>query len=164
MEQVEAMRDEVAGREVERQLFFENKVSSYHTLIDLLIKQGRVVDAFLYAERAKGRVLLDVLNGCKVDLAKALTLREQRESARLNGRISQINDLIRALETNSSPVATTSLYAQLDTARLDYRSFEDALYASHPEMRVRSGRMAALTTADMNSLGLDRDSASWNMS
>lgn len=159
IEQADAMRDQVAGREVERQLFFENKVSDYNTLIDLLIKQGRVVDALLYAERAKGRVLLDVLSGGKVDLAKAFTSSEKKESERLNRRISEINDLIRAQEANSAPATATSLYKQLDDARLDYRSFEDALYTSHPELRVRSGRTAALTNGDMNSLGLDRDCA-----
>jgi CHAT domain-containing protein len=159
VDQAEAMRYQVAGREVERQLFFENKVSSYNSLIDLLLKQGRLVDAFLYAERAKGRVLLDVLNGDEVDLAKALTTSEKKESERLNRRISEINDLISTKEANSTLAATTSLYTKLDAARLDYRSFEDALYASHPELRVRSGRTAALTTADMNSLNLDRDCA-----
>jgi len=159
VEQAEALRYQVAGREVERQLFFENKVSSYNSLIELLIKQGRVVDAFLYAERAKGRVLLDVLSGGKVDLAKALTTSEKKESERLNRRTSEVNDLIRSQEANNSSASTTSLYARLDTARLDYRSFEDTLYASHPELKVRSGRTAALTTADMNSLNLDRDCA-----
>jgi CHAT domain-containing protein len=157
--QADAMRDQVAGREVERQLFFENKVSSYNSLIDLLLKQGRVVDAFLYAERAKARVLLDVLNGGKVDVAKALTASEKKESERLNRRISEINDLIRSQEANSASASSSSLFAQLDTARLDYRSFEDTLFASHPNLRVRSGRTAALTTSDMNSLGLDRDCA-----
>jgi CHAT domain-containing protein len=159
VDQADAMRYQVAGREVERQLFFENKVSSYNSLIDLLLKQGRVVDAFLYAERAKGRVLLDVLSGGKVDLAKALTTSEKKESERLNRRISEINDLISAKEANSNPAATTSLYTELDAARLDYRSFEDALYASHPELGVRGGRTPGLTTADMNSLNLDRDCA-----
>jgi hypothetical protein len=54
------LRDQVAGQEESQQLFFENKISSYTSLIDLLIKQGNTFDALVYAERAKGRVLLDV--------------------------------------------------------------------------------------------------------
>ena len=159
VDQAEAMRYQVAGREVERQLFFENKVSSYNSLIDLLLKQGRVADAFLYAERAKGRVLLDVLNGGRVDVAKTLTSSEKKESERLNRRISEISDLIGAQEANRTLGALASLYTQLDAARLDYRSFEDAVYASHPELRIRGGRTAVLTTADMNRLHLDRGCA-----
>ena len=63
MDQLEAMRDQVAGREVASQLFLENKVDSYHTLVDLFVKQNEPLNALLYAERAKGRVLLDVLSG-----------------------------------------------------------------------------------------------------
>src|SRR6185295_2190996 len=157
--QSDAMRYQVAGREVERQVFFENKVSSYKLLIDLLLKQGKVVEAFLYSERAKGRVLLDVLNSGKLDQATALSAAEKKESQRLNRRISELNDLIRAQEGKGDSSATTALYTRLDAARLDYRSFEDSVYASHPELRVRSGRTTVLTAADMNNLSLDRDCA-----
>jgi CHAT domain-containing protein/Tfp pilus assembly protein PilF len=159
IDNVEQMREKVAGTNEEVELFFQHRLAPYHALIDLFIKQYRPMEALLYAERAKGRVLLDVLSGGKVDLAKALTASEKKESERLNQRISDINDLIRSQEANRTPAALTSLYTQLDAARLDYRSFEDALYVSHPELRVRSGRTAALTTAEMNSLNLDRDCA-----
>ena len=92
-------------------------------------------------------------------MAKALTSSEKEEIERLNRRISEISDLVSAQQGNGAREALTMLYALLDTARLDYRSFEDALYASHPELRVRSGRPAGLTTSDMNRLGLDRDCA-----
>src|SRR5574341_426161 len=61
VEQAESMRYSrysVAGREQVRQFYFENKVAAYHLLIDLLVRQDRPLDALLYAEQAKGRVLL----------------------------------------------------------------------------------------------------------
>src|SRR5207253_2664117 len=100
---------------------------SYDALVDLLIKQDKPVDALVYAERAKGRVLLDVLRDGKPDLAKALTPAEIAESQRLNRRISEIGDTVRKQESaNASPL--NSLYEQLDAARVKYRSFQDALY------------------------------------
>src|SRR5205823_5679809 len=126
IDQLESMRNEVAGRETERQLFFENKLASYHSLVDLFVKQGRPFDALLYAERAKGRVLLDVVRSGKSDLAKSLTANEKEQLHRLNRRISEVNDSI-----GKQPAETASLkslYEQLDAARLDYRSFEDSLY------------------------------------
>src|SRR5207245_173366 len=45
-----------------------------------------------------------------------------------------------------------SLYAQLDAARLEYQSFQDAVYVAHPDLRMRSGRTAALTTAGVDGL------------
>lgn len=56
VEQVEAMRDQIGGQETEVELFLENKVASYHSLIDLFVKQNKSLDALIYSDRAKGRV------------------------------------------------------------------------------------------------------------
>src|SRR6266496_3569745 len=73
-------------------------------------------------------------------------------------RISQINDTIRKQDTAESS-SLNSLYAQLDAARVEYRSFQDALYVTHPNLRIRSGHTASLTTADLNGLTGDGDTA-----
>jgi CHAT domain-containing protein len=124
----------------------------------LLIKQGKPLDALVLAERAKGRVLLDVLRGGKPDLAKALTPAEKAETQRLNRRVSEINDAIRKHEAADSS-SLNSLYAQLDAARLEYQSFEDALYVTHPNLRFRSGHTVSLATADLNGLTANSDTA-----
>jgi CHAT domain-containing protein/Tfp pilus assembly protein PilF len=158
VEQLEMMRDQVAGSEIESQLFLENKVTAYHSLVDLLIKQDKPLDALLFAERAKGRVLLDVLSGGKPDLAKFLTPAEKAEAQRLNRKISEINDRINSRESADSS-SLDSMYRKLDAARLEYQSFQDALYVSHPDLRVRRGRTSALTSADVNQLTLNKDCA-----
>lgn len=151
VQQIEAMRDEVAGREVESQIFLESKVASYHALVELLIKQGKTVEALLYAERAKGRVLLDVLRSGKPDLAKVLTPTEKQEIQRLNRKITEINGRIKKQETANSS-SFNSLYAELDGARLEYQSFQDAVYVAHPDLSMRSGHTATLDTADLDRL------------
>ncbi len=156
-DQLESMRNGVAGLETERQLFLENKIASYHSLVDLFVKQGRLVDALLDAERAKGRVLLDVVRSGKSDLAKSLTANEKEQLQRLNRRISEINDSISKEPADAASLK--SLYEQLDAARLDYRSFEDSLYGEHPELRIRSGRTAILTADDINVLTPPADTA-----
>src|SRR5439155_24537893 len=50
-------------------------------------------------------------------------------------------------------------YAQLDATRIEYRSFQDALYVTHPNLRIRSGQTASLSTADLNGLTADGDTA-----
>src|SRR5205807_5568993 len=132
-------------------LFFENTIASYDALVDLLIRQGKPLDALQYAERAKGRVLLDVLRGGKPDLSKALTPAENAQRQRLNRRISEINASIKNQKT-ANPASLNSLYAQLDGARLEYQSFEDSLYVTHPGVRIRTGHTVSLTTADLNGL------------
>ena len=157
-EQVEKMRDQVAGSEVESQFFLENKVAVYHALVDLLIKQNKPHDALFYAERAKGRVLLDALSSSKCDFAKVLTPTEKAESQRLNRKISEINDRARIADPVNS-FSRDSLYRQLDTARLEYQSFQDALYVTHPDLRLRTGRTTPLTNTDINQLTLNKDCA-----
>src|SRR5438874_4322612 len=125
--QLESLREQVAVSELETQMFLENKIASYDALVELLIKQGKPLDALLYAERAKGRVLLDVLRDGKPDLAKALTTTEKAETQRLNRRISEINDTIRKQEVADSS-SLNSLYEQLDAASVEYRSFQDTLF------------------------------------
>jgi CHAT domain-containing protein len=156
--QEESLREGVAGSNLETELFLENKVGSYDALVNLLLKRGKTVDAFLYAERAKGRVLLDVLRDGKPGLAKALTPIEKAETQRLNRRISEINDAIRK-QVTSDGSALNSLYTQLDAARLEYKSFQDAIYAAHPDLRIRSGNTPVLATREMNALTTESDTA-----
>ena len=158
VDQLEAMRDQVAGSEVSSQLFLENKVASYHSLVDLFIKQNKPIDALMFAERGKGRVLLDVVSAGRSEVAKVLTVGERQEAQRLNRKISEINDLIKTQQgANSSDL--NALYRQLDAARLEYQSFQDAIYVSHPNLKVRSGRTASLTEQDINGLTLKSDTA-----
>ena len=95
IEQIEALRNQVAGQEQGRQMFFDNKVASYNLLVELFIKQNKPMDALLYAERAKGRVLLDVLRDGKEDLARTLTPAEKEQARDLNRNISELNERLR---------------------------------------------------------------------
>jgi CHAT domain-containing protein len=158
VEQVEAMRDQVGGQELERQLFLETKVSSYNALIDVLVKQDKPLDALLYAERAKGRVLLDALRSGKADLTKAFTPAERENAQRLNRDISEINEQIRKAEMNRS-ASPISLYPRLDAARLEYQSFQDAVFVNHPALNVRGGRTTTIDRSGIDGLIRDRNSA-----
>src|SRR6185295_13147346 len=77
--QTEQVRDEVAGRQEGRHLFFENKVGPYRTLVKLLTRQGKNFEALLYAERAKGRVLLEAVRNNRTDLKDIYTEGEKAE-------------------------------------------------------------------------------------
>lgn len=161
IEQIEALRGQVAGSQQERQTFFENKVASYHLLVDLFIKKDKPADALLYAERAKGRAMLDVLREGKPDLSRTLSSIEKQEVQRLNLNISELNEQIRSEQASAHLDAARldQLYVKLDGARLQYASFQDALYAAHPDLNNRRGRTTALTREEMNALTPDARSA-----
>jgi CHAT domain-containing protein len=157
IERLEAMRDQVVGEEQGRQLFFENHVAAYHSLVDLLVSQGKLFDALSYAERAKGRVLMDVFSGGRINVANSMTPEQKKEEQRLNQKIVALNNEIREARLEPSPDHSriNRLNAQLDSARLQYASFQDVLYASHPELRKRLGRTPALSPDVVNDLARD---------
>src|SRR5207253_2635750 len=71
---IENIRAQLAGNEQQQEQFFENKLSPYQGMVQLLIAQNKTGEALAYAERAKARVLLDVLSSGRVNIAKAMTV------------------------------------------------------------------------------------------
>lgn len=157
IEQIEALRNQVAGSEQERQVFFENKVASFDLLVDLFVKENKPTDALLYAERAKGRVLLDVLRDGKPDLSRALLPREKTEVQRLNLNISELSARIKDEQANTylDAARLDQLYLKLDSARVEFESFQDSLYSAHPDLNVRLGHPTALAAEEMRALTHD---------
>jgi CHAT domain-containing protein len=154
IEQTEEMRDRVAGQEQEQQLFFENKVAPYHALIEMSIERDKPYDALLYAERAKGRVLHAILAGGKADLTKALSEKEREEERALNRSIVELNNRAREERLKPSPDASrlNKLQDQLHSARLKYASFQNLLYASHPELKIGRAQIPPLTLDGLRDL------------
>jgi CHAT domain-containing protein/lipoprotein NlpI len=157
VEQFEMMRDQVVGEEQGRQLFFENNAGLYQSLVDLLVSQGKAFDALSYAERSKGRVLLDVFKEGRINATSLMTLEQKEESQKLNQKIVSLNNEIRVerLRSSTNQDRTNRLIDQLDAARLQYATFQDSLYASHPELKRRLGRISGLSEDDLNGLSQD---------
>jgi len=155
--QIEEMRNQVVGLEQERQLFFEDKVGPYHEIVELLLirnNSNSKYEALVTAERAKARVLLDVMGSGRIDLAKAMSQGEKEEERRLNNAIVALNIRIMA-ENNkrdSDDAVLESLNEELRSARVKHGAFQDSLYASHPELRGRLGHSPALTLNDISTL------------
>jgi CHAT domain-containing protein/tetratricopeptide (TPR) repeat protein len=138
---VETLRADVAGGEGELQSFFASKVPPYHAMVDLLISQGRPDEALTFAERAKSRVLLDVLQSGRVNVTKAMTAQEQEQERKLNVDLVALNNQISRETALPQPdqARLTELKAQLQIARLDFEAFQTNLYAIHPELRAQRG-------------------------
>jgi len=162
--QIEEMRNQVAGLENERQLFFEDKVEPYHQMIAMLLtanKDDTNQQALLTAESAKARVLLDVFSTGRIDLAKVMSGREKEEEARLNRRIVDLNNEIAQENRKRISDAATlkSLNEALGSARTEYETFQNSLYAAHPEVRVNRAQTRPATLADIHSLLTDPGTA-----
>ena len=133
--EIEAMRRTVVGGEVVLQHFFEDKLSPYHDLIEILLQQGDCFGAFGYAERSKSRVLLDVLKHGRKYTRNFMSLDERGDEATLRRKLITLNRQI-AAETyrESAPGRLDSLRGAQAEARLDYELFRANLYVTHPEL------------------------------
>jgi CHAT domain-containing protein len=141
----------VAGGEEEKQRFMEGRVLPYQEMIGLLVSAGQTSEALSYAERSKGRVLLDVLQGGKVNLAKAMTPAEKTEEQRLNNELVSLNAQIAKETERTQPgqPQLTTLRASLEKTRLEFEAFRDRLYVAHPNLKTQRGEAPPLTVDEI---------------
>jgi len=158
---IEALRADVAGGEQEQQRFFENKVSPYQAMVELLLAQNNPREAFAYAERAKARVLLDVLSRGRVNITKAMTASEQAQEQRAQNDLVSLNTQLSRESLRPQPDAArlSDLRTRLQKARLDYEAWQTNLYAAHPELKVHRGEALPLTVEQARDLLPDAESA-----
>ena len=158
---IEDLRRQIAGGEQQQERFLENKVSPYYAMMELLLGRGDDSAALAYAERAKGRVLLDVLRGGRLDIAKAMTKEEREREHTLDGALVSLNTQIyrERLREHPDESRLSDLNARRQKARLDYDLFRTGLYASHPELRVQRGETPPFSADDARSLLPDSKTA-----
>jgi CHAT domain-containing protein len=158
---IEVLRSQVAGAEREQERFFENNLSPYHAVAELLIAQNQTGEAFAYAERAKARALLDALHSGRVNVIKAMTASEQERERGFNYQLVSLNTQIARENLRSQPDAArlNDIKARLQKVRLDYEAFQTGLYAAHPELKAQRGEAKPLTLEQARDLLPDAQSA-----
>lgn len=151
---IEQLRSQVSGGEHDYQRFFQNRVSPYHEMIDLFFDRNDPAQALVYAERAKARVLLDVLRNGRVNINKLMSRDEQLEEQRLYVDLISLNAQVNAGKMRQPPddMYAKGLETQLQKARNAYEEFQVNLYAAHPEMKVKQGLLPQFTMQDASTL------------
>ncbi|MBD0369950.1 MAG: CHAT domain-containing protein [Pyrinomonadaceae bacterium] len=158
---IEKLRGQIAGGEQDLSLFFEDKVSPYQAMVDLLVAQNNPSEALSFAERAKGRALLDVLSGGRVSITKGMTSEEIKQERRLSAEISSLNLRLSRLkqQDKADEKEIADISGRLEKARLEYESFQTNLYLSHPELKVRRAETMIFTSDDARELLPDAQTA-----
>ena len=164
---VEQSRNLANVSERDRQRFLEARIGPYYGMVELLIKQGQsagtatLTEALQYAQRAKGRVLLDVLQSGKADIAKAMTIAEAEQERKLTRDLTALNSVLYQERLKPKPDEKRSgeLDKQLQRARLAYEEFQAALYAAHPEIKLQRGELQPLNLTEIGNLLPDAHSA-----
>jgi CHAT domain-containing protein/tetratricopeptide (TPR) repeat protein len=144
IELIEQSRAQVAGDEEDQQRFFqqrfsETSVSAYLEMVELRLDQSQPALALAAAERAKARVLLDVMQGDRADLARVMAPDEQAEERRLEREMSALNRQIFREQQRPQPDASrlNRLEERRSRARLEHREFQKRLYARHAAALAR---------------------------
>lgn len=154
VEIIEKLSKQVAGSEDTRRRFFENKTEPYLEIVNLLIERGDEFSALIYAERIKGRVLMDILHNGRVDVQKTMTGEEMERERELKYQLVSLNSRLRQQRLSPRPDATAidKLKTLLNEARFDYESFQSALYARRPTLRLQRADIPPLTRKDIDGL------------
>jgi len=161
LNELEEMRGNIAGNVQQQQFFFGKRIGAYHLLIDLLVKQHRMTEALNYAERAKARVLYDLLRDGHPQPNSLLTEEERSEEQRVNRDIATLNRQVREEKAKPQPddLHLQDLHAKLKASRNQYAAFHDLLVASHPELKARPYVPAPLGRKDLDRLIPDSHAA-----
>jgi CHAT domain-containing protein len=117
IQQIESTRSRLQSEEY-RQLYFEGTVDAYIGMMDALLLANKPEEAFNYSERARSRVLLDVL-GSKVQLSKVKSGLFEEEKV-LNERIAGLKARLASEEEEAS---RESLQSELTQAERAYGAF-----------------------------------------
>jgi CHAT domain-containing protein len=151
---IETLRAQTAGGVQEKQRYFEQGLDAHHGLLSVLVKEQRPREALISAERAKARVLLDLLQHGRVRVNKTTTATEQEEERRLKSELTQLNKQLARLTQAEKPDATqvSEVEAQLEKARLAYEAFQNSLYAAHPELKTQRGEAPIINAQELAGL------------
>ena len=157
---VETLRTQAAGGVEERQRYFEGGTSAAQGLLNVLVKQNQAQDALMIAERAKARVLLDLLQQGRARVDKTMTAKEQEEERRLKSQLTQLNKQLARLSHLEKPDAArvAEVKTQLETARLNYEAFQNTLYVAHPELKTQRGEAPLINSSELAELLPDASS------
>jgi CHAT domain-containing protein/Tfp pilus assembly protein PilF len=158
---IEKMRYLVGGGELERQRFFEDKISAYISTVELAFNRNRPVDALTYSELAKARTLLDVLRNGRIPINKAMSLEEQERERKLNSELIALN--VQIYDQRQRPKPNLDRIAELEPrrerARMAYEDFLTGLYVKYPDLQVLRGEAKPITVAEAAALIPDASTA-----
>lgn len=147
---LEEMRSEAGATPEEQQRFLESRVSPYGALARLRIADGDVPAGLAHAERAKARVLLDVLLLGRADVTKALSAEERAHEQELQRRFAAASSALQRERRRGGAASErlAALEAERQQARLESEAYRTRLFAAHPELRTRRGEVRAFDWND----------------
>jgi CHAT domain-containing protein/predicted negative regulator of RcsB-dependent stress response len=116
--------------------FMEDKYEVYVDLVRLLVKLGRIADAFIYVERSRARAYLDLLGSSHIEVGPTGQAGRQEERA-LRKKIEQLYELLEREQTKPHQERRTgaveTVTRELAEAQRQYAVLLAELRSTDPE-------------------------------
>jgi CHAT domain-containing protein/tetratricopeptide (TPR) repeat protein len=157
----ESMRLDLPGGAQERPRYFGERIAPYQEMVAMLVAQKKTSEALKFAEQAKGKALLDLLQSGNVSITKAMTADERQQESQAQAQLVFLNRQLEAAraQTAPDPARVAQLKLDLESARVQYAEFRASLYAAHPELRTQRGLIEPISLSDASRLLPDGRSA-----
>ena len=139
------------GDEDEREGFFHQKCGPYLGMARLSLREGKPLEALQYSERAKARLLLDVLRGARSEINRVMTEDEKHHERALTNEIAAVESQLSREGTHAS----AEQLARQNELKTEMDSLVADLYRKHPELRVARGEFRSLGEPELRSLLAD---------
>ena len=148
---VEQMREHITAEPADLAPFFARNLAPFQILADLLVKKQQLYGALEFADRSKGRILLDLFQDGRAKAKDVLTDVEQDDDRRYNRELSDLRQQLKIEQARAKPnrARIAVFHARLEEARLRYASFRDSLIVEHPELRTKSTMPASITPENL---------------
>jgi CHAT domain-containing protein len=131
------------GDEDDKQRYFENKVEPYHTMVELLVAEGKGKEALVFAEKAKSRSLLEILRSGRIKPSEFMTDDQQDTEARLYKEIIRVNNDIQSYKRKSQLDNNhlAQLHQKKSNAIRAYEEFFHLMCVKHPQIKLEYGNL-----------------------
>jgi CHAT domain-containing protein len=154
----EKLRSDVAGGAQSRQRAFETMVRPYRLLVGLHLSLQNPAEALVWAERAKSRALLDILQDSAaseaLDQSPELTAPEQAKVREIRNALVALNAQIISERSQATPdsAKVRDWEAQRQQLQLENEAYQTSLYAAHPRLQLRFGEVRPVTEKEAGAL------------
>ncbi len=140
--------------------FLVNRLEPFSMLIELLINNGRFVEAFQFAERSKARVLADLMSGSG-DQTFAATEEDTRMLSELQKALAKHNFLLikEKQKVVPSTITLAELQVNLEKARLDLDDHRSRIGAKKLGGRLGARSFVPVDREQLTKLLTDEHSA-----
>jgi tetratricopeptide (TPR) repeat protein len=149
IELIESTRGEILGADL-RTSYFSTVAGLYGAYVSLLLEQADPGGAWLTAERAKGRVLVDLLGDVQAQIRGGLQPVLWEDERRLLGKMRTVRQRLIDLRSRPQTAGDTILIAD---AEREEQELERAYQVNQAEIRRRTPRYAALTQPEVWEVG-----------